>query len=94
MNYRDKIRLAVSSPYDGSALTYGEWGALRPDQRRDILRLLDEFDSADAYIKRLFKTTDSVMYYIVNLMNSPEQHITNETKIILENILDLINKGR
>ena len=94
MNYRDKIRIAVSSPYDGSALTYGEWGALRPDQRRDILRLLNELDSADAYAKRLFETTDKVKHYIISLMDSPERYISYDTKIILNDILDLINKGR
>lgn len=54
MNYREKMRKAVSSPWDGSAISYGEWGALRPEQRRLILRLLDEMDSADKYIKRLY----------------------------------------
>ena len=52
MNYRDKIRKAIECPqfdYDH----YGEWGALRLDQRKYIKRLLDELDSADTYILKL-----------------------------------------
>ncbi len=54
MKYRDKIRKAIECPqfdYDH----YGEWGALRLDQRKYIKRLLDELDSADAYILKLYE---------------------------------------
>ena len=54
MNYRDKIRKAIECPRFGYA-HYGEWGALRLDQRKYIKRLLDELDSADAYILKLYE---------------------------------------
>lgn len=54
MNYRDKIRKAIECPQFGND-HYGEWGALRLDQRRYIKRLLDELDGADAYILQLYE---------------------------------------
>lgn len=54
MNYRDKIRKAIECPQFGYD-HYGEWGALRIDQRKYIKRLLDELDSADAYILKLYE---------------------------------------
>lgn len=54
MNYRDKIRKAIECPRFGYD-HYGEWGALRLDQRKYIKRLLDELDSADAYILKLYE---------------------------------------
>lgn len=54
MNYRDKIRKAIECPQFGYD-HYGEWGALRLDQRRYIKRLLDELDGADAYILQLYE---------------------------------------
>jgi hypothetical protein len=52
MNYREKIRKAIECPQlTGTA--YGEWGALRLDQKRLIERLLDELDSADNFILHL-----------------------------------------
>lgn len=53
MNYRERMRKAVECPQFGN-IDYGEWGALRLDQRRDIKRLLDEMDRADEYIKTLY----------------------------------------
>lgn len=53
MNYREKIRKAISCPQFGDA-TYGEWGILTLEQRRYIKRLLDELDSADNYIKKTY----------------------------------------
>ena len=53
MNYREKIRKAIECPQFGYA-TYGEWGALRLEQRIYIKRLLDELDSADNYIKNVY----------------------------------------
>lgn len=49
MNYREKIRKAIECPQFGNN-GYGEWGALRYDQRVLIKRLLDDLDSADGYI--------------------------------------------
>lgn len=56
MNYREKIREAISCPQFGDNY-YGEWGALRLDQRKLIKRLLDELDRADDFIKFLLKET-------------------------------------
>ena len=53
MNYREKIRKAIECPQFGNG-TYGEWGALTLEQRKYIKRLLDELDSADEYIKKLY----------------------------------------
>ena len=57
MNYREKIRKAIECPQlTGTA--YGEWGALRLDQRKLIKRLLDELDRADNYVLRLYNEND------------------------------------
>ena len=53
MNYREKIRSAIACPQFGDD-HYGEWGALKLDQRKLIKRLLDELNRADEYIKSLF----------------------------------------
>ncbi|MBO5476158.1 MAG: hypothetical protein J6A15_00195 [Clostridia bacterium] len=53
MNYREKIRKAIECPQFGNG-HYGEWGALNLEQRKYIKRLLDELDSADNYIKKLY----------------------------------------
>lgn len=48
MNYREKIRKAISCPQFGDD-HYGEWGALRLDQRKLIKRLLDELENNQLY---------------------------------------------
>ena len=53
MNYREKMRKAIECPQFGNE-RYGEWGALKFEQRALINRLLDELDSADNYVKRLY----------------------------------------
>lgn len=53
MNYRERIRKAIACPQFGDT-TYGEWGALKLEQRRYIKEILDELDSADNYLKRLY----------------------------------------
>lgn len=53
MNYREKIRKAIECPQFNNT-GYGEWGALNLEQRKYIKRLLDELDSADNYIKKLY----------------------------------------
>jgi len=63
MNYREKIREAISCPQFGDN-HYGEWGALRPDQRKLIKRLLDDLDGADNYISYLHKNIDEITNYI------------------------------
>ena len=59
MSYRDKIRRAIACPQFGDD-HYGEWGALRLDQRKLIKRLLDELDRADEFIKLLMKEIEDV----------------------------------
>lgn len=54
MNYREKIRKAIECPQFGNT-NYGEWGALRLDQRKYIKRLLDDLDGADACILQLYE---------------------------------------
>lgn len=55
MNYREKMREYLTEPgVNGSAIGYGRWGALNPEQRKMIRRLLDEMDSADEYIKHQY----------------------------------------
>lgn len=53
MNYREKMRNAIACPQFGDE-TYGEWGTLNLTQRRYIKRLLNELDSADNCIKRVY----------------------------------------
>lgn len=53
MNYREKLRKAVECPQFGN-INYGEYGALRLDQRKNIKRLLDEMDRADEVVKHQF----------------------------------------
>ena len=53
MNYREKIRKAIECPQLNNT-RYGEWGALTLEQRKYIKRLLDELDSADNYVKKLY----------------------------------------
>lgn len=57
MNYREKIRKAIECPQFGN-FGYGEWGALRLDQRKLIKRLLDELDRADNYVLKLYNEND------------------------------------
>ena len=59
MNYREKIRKAIECPQFGNT-NYGEWGALRLDQRKYIKRLLDDLDGADAYILQLYKEIEKL----------------------------------
>lgn len=53
MNYREKIRKAIECPQLNNT-RYGEWGALTLEQRKYIKRLLDELDSADNCVKKLY----------------------------------------
>lgn len=63
MNYRDKIRKSIECPQLCNS-SYGEWGSLRIDQKRNIKRLLDELDSADDYIKKLYKEKQELIDYL------------------------------
>ena len=53
MNYRERIRKAIECPQFGNE-TYGEWGALNLEQRKYRKRLLNELDSADNCVKKLY----------------------------------------
>ena len=66
MNYRDKIRKYIECPEFGNS-SYGAWGSLRIDQRRNIKRLLDELDGADDYIKKLYKENTTLVNEITVL---------------------------
>lgn len=63
MNYREKIRKAIACPQFGNN-GYGEWGALRYDQRVLIKRLLDDLDSADGYILKMQKEKEELIDYL------------------------------
>ena len=63
MNYRQKIRRAIECPQFGNN-GYGEWGALRYDQRVLIKRLLDDLDSADGYILKMQKEKQELIDYL------------------------------
>lgn len=77
MNYREKIRKAISCPQFGDE-GYGEWGALRYDQRVLIKRLLDELDSADKFILNL---CENIRELEQKLELSEKSRIENEGKI-------------
>ena len=53
MNYREKIRKAIECPQFRDK-NYGKWGALNLEQRNLIKRLLNELDSADNCVKKLY----------------------------------------
>lgn len=74
MNYREKIRKAIACHQFGDE-GYGEWGALRYDQRVLIKRLLDELDSADKYILKLDKEN---------------KQLKEEKRLILRNVKEWI----
>ena len=48
MNYREKMREQINK------YPYGEYYGLKPNQPKDIIRLLNEMDNADKYIKKIF----------------------------------------
>ena len=66
MNYREKMREYIECPQFGN-ITYGKWGALNLEQRNLIKRLLDEMDSADEYIKKIFEENLRLKTYIEEL---------------------------
>lgn len=57
---REQIRSFIRCPQLGSE-DYGEWGALRLEQRLAINSMLDQLDSADAYIRQLEKENESLV---------------------------------
>lgn len=89
MNYREKIRKAIECPQFGNT-NYGEWGALRLDQRKYIKRLFDDLDGADAYILKLYKENQQLKeqlnkkYENVGTLTSEILYEEN-TKLVQEN---------
>lgn len=49
MNYREKMREQINK------YPYGEYYGLKPNQPKEIIRLLDEMDRADIYIRQLYE---------------------------------------
>ena len=61
MNYRERMRKYLEEPsINGSAIGYGKWCALNPEQRKLITKLLDEMDNADVYIRRLQEENEKI----------------------------------
>ena len=54
---REQIRSFIRCPQLGSE-DYGEWGALRLEQRLAINSMLDQLDSAEVYIRQLEKENE------------------------------------
>lgn len=59
MNYREKMREYLKEPNE-ICNHYGKWGILNKEQRVLITRLLNEMDSADAYIKTLYQENEQL----------------------------------
>lgn len=59
---REQLRNFIRCPQLGST-DYGEWGALRLEQKLAISNLLDQLDSADAYIKELEDNIEAMREY-------------------------------
>ena len=78
MNYRDKIRKSIECPQFGNS-SYDEWGALRIEQRRNIKRLLDELDSADNYIVKMYKENQQLKEDISFCLKSIKQEMEMST---------------
>lgn len=74
MNYRERIRKAIECPQLNNTTRYGEWGILTLEQRRYIKRLLDELDSADNCVKKLYLENQKQKKKIdkaIDLLNNP-----------------------
>lgn len=72
MNYKEIIREAIRCPQFGDEY-YGEWGALRYEQRLLIKRLLDECDSADSYIRKLYLEKQELIDYLKEEINEAKE---------------------
>lgn len=82
MNYREKIRKAIECPQFGYT-HYGEFGALKLEQRNLIKRLLDELDSADDCVKKLY--LKNIKYK--EIIDKAEK-ILNECKLLMPHEFD------
>lgn len=77
---REQIRSFIRCPQLGSE-DYGEWGALRLEQRLAISDLLDLLDSADAYIEKLYKENKELKFRIRDTYISRGEY--NKAKAIM-----------
>ena len=83
MNYKEFMRKAIRCPQFGDE-HYGEWGALRYKQRLLIKRLLDECDSADSYIRKLYLEKQELIDYLkeqIKLCKKAQQLALNNKMI-------------
>lgn len=86
MNYRQKIRRAIECPQFGN-IDYGEWGILTLEQRRLIKRLLDELDSADNFIKRIYIKKQKENEELIKLLELKDRTIKEK-----DDIINMLNK--
>lgn len=77
MNYREKMKEYLKEPGMFSS-QYGKWGALNPEQRQMIRRLLEEMDGADAYIRELYEENKRLNNIINELEEWLEDNIFNK----------------
>ena len=100
MNYREKIRKAIECPQFRDK-RYGEWGILNLKQRSLIKRLLNELDSADNCVKKLYlenikkkevidKTIEKINDYKIYCKEN--KGLTEYTDIEIEAIEPVISK--
>ena len=89
MNYREKIRKAISCPQFGNE-TYGEWGALNLEQRKYIKRLLDELDRADNYFKSVYLENQELKKQLEEYKDN--YNCLLKQKEIIDKAIEYINK--
>ena len=80
MNYREKIRKAIECPQLNNT-RYGEWGAVNLEQRKYIKRLLDELDSADNYLKRVYLENKQLKEIIDKAILNTEEIANNIIRV-------------
>lgn len=90
MNYREKIRKAIECPQFGDS-AYGEWGALRLDQRKLIKRLLDALDRANNYVLRLYNENNKLKDTLAKIkdLNTMQYLDDKNFKYSLNEILEI-----
>ena len=98
MNYKEIIREAIRCPQFGDEY-YGEWGALRYKQRLLIKRLLDECDSADSYIRKLYLEKQELIDYLKEEKDRLARECSQiyedslgKTKLVNEDIYNEVSK--
>ena len=92
---RKQIREAIACPQLGGT-TYGKWGALNLEQRKYIKRLLNELDSADNYIKKLYlenqkqKEVIDKIFSRITLLKMED--ISRESNKVLDELLNILKE--